>query len=46
MKNLAPNVGEEAPDFKVQTAAEEQFHLHSALEAGQNILLTFYRGHW
>jgi peroxiredoxin len=46
MKKTVPNVGDDAPDFEIQTADQRSLRLSSALKEGHNILLTFYRGHW
>ena len=46
MDIIIPDVDDMAPDFKVLTASEEEFHLKAALKNTHNIMLVFYRGHW
>lgn len=39
----SPQVGEEAPDFRMPSTQQDEFHLHAELEKGP-ILLYFYLG--
>ena len=41
--SISPKVGEEAPDFRMPSTHQDEFHLHAELEKGP-ILLYFYLG--
>ena len=41
----ALKVGDEAPNFSLQTSTRERIVLYDLLRSGP-VVLTFYRGHW